>query len=121
IRLFFAFTANKKLITTLLLLFSLPFLYFTYISPYTDARIFIVSLMFAVCSLISIQAIRSSQPISFSLGARLLQAVLVLMVLLMCYRIVHLLFIGALGSVFSKNMLNVAVAGLSYFVVYGMT
>lgn len=121
IRLFFARTDNKKLITALALLFSLPFLYFTYISPYTDARIFIVSLMFAVCSLISIQAIRSRQPISFSLGARLLQAVLLLMILLMCYRIVHLLFIGALGSVFSKNMLNVAVAGLSYFVVYGMT
>ncbi len=43
------------------------------------------------------------------------------MVLLMYYQIVHLLFIGALGCVFSKNMVNVAVAGLCYFVVYGMT
>ncbi len=121
IRLFFAFTANKTLITTLTLLFSLPFCYFTYITPYTDARIIIVSLMFAICSLLSVQAIRARSRTSFSLGAKLLQAVLILMILLMSYRIMHLLFIGALGSVFSKNILNVAVAGLSYFVVYGMT
>jgi hypothetical protein len=121
VRLFFSLKNNKKAIATIALSFSLPFLYFTYVTPYTDARIIIVSVMFATCSLLNVLAIRTTQKQSFSLGAKILQAVLILLILLMCYRILYLLFIGELGSVFTKNLLNTAVAALSYFVTYGLT
>lgn len=121
VRLFFSLKNNKKAIATIALSFSLPFLYFTYVTPYTDARIIIVSVMFATCSLLNVLAIRTTQKQSFSLGAKILQAVLILLILLMCYRILYLLFIGELGSVFTKNILNTAVAALSYFVTYGLT
>ncbi len=120
-RLFFGYQRNKSLLTVLTLSFSLPFLYFTYITPYTDGRIILVSLMFSLCSLLSIRVLRAKQKTGFSLGVKLFQAVLMLLIMLMSYRIAYILLVGDLGGIFSFNLLNVAVAALSYFVVYGLT
>lgn len=120
-RLFFGYQRNKSLLTVLTLSFSLPFLYFTYITPYTDGRIILVSLMFSICSLLSIRVLRAKQKAGFSLGVKLFQAVLMLLIMLMSYRIAYILLVGDLGGIFRLNLLNVAVAALSYFVVYGLT
>lgn len=120
-RLFFGYQRNKSLLTVLTLSFSLPFLYFTYITPYTDGRIILVSLMFSLCSLLSIRVLRAKQKAGFSLGVKLFQAVLMLLIMLMSYRIAYIMLVGDLGGIFSFNLLNVAVAALSYFVVYGLT
>lgn len=119
--LFFGQKPRIRLLCIIALCFCLPFLFFSYISPNTDARIVLGSLMFiaALCLMVHSTATRPKG--EFTVGAILIYSVLGTTFILMLYRIIHVLFIGSIGNIFTNTTLNLVVAGISYFNSYGLT
>jgi signal transduction histidine kinase/DNA-binding response OmpR family regulator len=119
--LFFGQKPRFRLLSVIAVCFSLPFLYFSYVSPNTDARIVLGSLMFIATLCFMVQSTATRPKGEFTVGAILIYSVLGTTFILMLYRIIHVLFIGSIGNIFTNTTLNTVVAGISYFNSYGLT
>lgn len=119
--LFFGKRPNPSLLATIAAGFSLPFLYFTYVTPNVDARIVLVSTMLIVTSLIMFHTVATRNKDEFTIGAILIYVVLGATTTLMLYRIIYVLFVAQLGNIFSNTIINVLVSGIAYFSSYGLT
>lgn len=119
--LFFGQKPRLPLLSVIALCFCLPFLYFSYLSPNTDARIVLGSLMFIATLSLMVQSTATRPKGEFTVGAILIYSVLGTTFILMLYRIIHVLFIGSIDSIFTNTTLNLVVSGISYFNSYGLT
>lgn len=77
--------------------------------------------MFIATLSLMVQSTATRPKGEFTVGAILIYSVLGTTFILMLYRIIHVLFIGSIDSIFTNTTLNLVVSGISYFNSYGLT
>ncbi len=117
---FFGKRLSLKLAAAGCLSFSVPFIYFIYAEPDVDARVALSSLMFMTMLTLLIGIITRYRNGNYQVATTLFYTIGGVCILMMCYRLFHVMFIGTLGNMSGTHLAHQLIAGLSLFFSYAM-